>query len=121
MKKILLVEDDALMMKIIIKILSNEDYEIIPATNGKEAFEKLNGTDYSFDLVITDIMMPYSNGFEIVSKIKEHSKNRVPVLMISVENHEEIVMEVFKVGADDYLKKPIMAGELLIRVKRLLN
>lgn len=122
MKKILLIEDDILMMKIILKIMSNENYEIHTAINGKEGLQKLDAMNYGYDLVITDIMMPYLTGFEIVSKIKQHSGiHKIQVLMISAANHEDIVMEVFKVGADDYLKKPVMAGEFLIRVKRLLN
>jgi len=121
MKSILIVEDDALMLKIILKILSKENYEIDTAVNGKEAFEKLEARNYNYDLVITDIMMPYSNGFEIISKLKQHGTGRVPVIMVSNVNHENIVMEVFKAGADDYIKKPVMAGELLIRVKKLIN
>jgi len=122
MKRILLIEDDDLMMKIILRILSKENYQIITASNGKEAFQKLEEEAYNYDLVITDIMMPYASGFEVVTKIKEHTagKKKIPVIIISNVNHEDTVLEVFKVGADDYLKKPVMAGELLIRVKRLL-
>jgi PleD family two-component response regulator len=66
-------------------------------------------------------MMPYANGFEIVSKVKSLKGTRpVPVIVISTVGNEDSVMEAFRLGADDFLKKPIMAGELTIRVRRLL-
>ena len=122
MKTILLIEDDTLMMKIMIKILSGQNYLLDTAFDGKQAFQKLDYMNYSFDLVITDILMPYSNGFEIVSKIKEHPRqNNMPVIMISAINNEEIMADVYKVGANDYLRKPLKATDLLTSVRTLLN
>lgn len=121
MSKILLVEDDELMQKIVDKILRKEGFELEVVKNGKEAFQKLEATDYGYDLIITDIMMPYANGFEILSKVKTLSKEKtIPVIIVSNAGNEDIVLEGFKLGADDFLKKPIIPGELLIRVKRLL-
>jgi len=121
MSKILLVEDDELMQKIVDKILRKEGFELEIVKNGKEAFQKLEATNYDYDLIITDIMMPYANGFEILSKVKALSKEKaIPVIIVSNAGNEDIVLEGFKLGADDFLKKPIIPGELLIRVKRLL-
>ena len=122
MSKILLIEDEDLMRKIVERILIKEGYQVDIASNGKEAYEKLDSNMFGYDLVITDIMMPYANGFEILSKIKTSEKGKdVPVIVVSSVGNEDMVMEGFKLGADDFLKKPIMAGELLIRINRLLS
>jgi DNA-binding response OmpR family regulator len=121
MKKILLVEDDEVMPKIVERILHREEYRIDHVTNGKEAFQKLDDTNYDYDLIITDILMPYASGFEIISKVKNRKEGKpIPVIIVSNAGNEDMVLEGFKLGADDFLKKPVMPGELLIRVKRLL-
>ncbi len=122
MHKILYVEDEMLMQNIVDKILSREGYLVDVASNGKEAMEKLNENNFDYSLVITDIMMPYSNGFEILSKIKnQNTDKKIPVIVVSSVGNEDAILEAFKLGADDFLKKPIMAGELLIRIKRLIG
>lgn len=119
--RILLVEDDEVMPKIMERILHKEAYEIEHVTNGKEALRRLEATNYDYDLIITDIMMPYANGFEILSKVKARTEGKpLPVIIVSNAGNEEIILEGFKLGADDFLKKPVIPGELLIRVKRLL-
>lgn len=121
MNKILLVEDDEVMPKIIERILHKEEYQIDHVVNGKEAFQKLEETQYGYDLIITDLMMPYANGFEILSKVKNRKEGKpIAVLIVSNASNEDMILEGFKLGADDFLKKPVLPGELLIRVKRLL-
>ena len=121
MKKILYIEDELVMQNIVGRILTREGYEVDVASNGKEAIQFLLESTIHYDLVITDIMMPYANGFEIISKIKNNnSQNKIPIIVISSVGNEDSILEAFKLGADDFLKKPIMAGELLIRVKRLI-
>lgn len=122
MHKILYIEDELLMQNIVDKILTREGYLVDVASNGKEAMEKLIASNYDYKLVITDIMMPYANGFEILSKIRTHNAiAKIPVIVVSSVGNEDSILEAFKLGADDFLKKPIMAGELLIRVKRLIG
>lgn len=122
MNKILLVEDDEVMPKIIERILHKEEYQIDHVVNGKEAFQKLEDTQYGYDLIITDLMMPYANGFEILSKVKSRKEGKpIAVLIVSNASNEDMILEGFKLGADDFLKKPVLPGELLIRVKRLLK
>jgi len=121
MSKILLVEDDEVMPKIIARILPPPEYEVDIAVNGKEAIQKLEANHYQYDLLITDIMMPYANGFEILSKVKSHEREKpIPVIIVSNAGNEDMIMEGFKLGVDDFLKKPIIPAELVIRVKRLL-
>jgi DNA-binding response OmpR family regulator len=119
MANILVIEDDDIMLKAIRNILGKDGYNVITAKDGKEAFEKLEGSEY--DVVVTDLMMPYANGLEVVSKLRsDEMKRNVGIIVISSVGNEETITEAFRLGADDYLKKPIMAGELLIRIRKLL-
>lgn len=119
MNNILIVEDDEIMLKAITSVLHREGYDVTVAQNGKEAFEKLK--DHPYDLIITDLMMPYANGFEVISRIRQDALRKdIGIIIISNIGNEDSITEGFKLGADDYLKKPIMTGELLIRIKRLL-
>jgi DNA-binding response OmpR family regulator len=119
-QQILLIDDDELILKVINRILSREGYEVKTATNGKDAMELIE--IQKFDLLITDIMMPYSNGFEVISKFKQHpNAEGVPIIVISSVGTENAVREGLNIGADDYLRKPIMPDELLIRVRRFFK
>lgn len=115
-----MIEDDEVMSTIVTRILHKAEYQIDHVMNGKEAFQKLDDTNFGYDLIITDIMMPYANGFEILSKVKSYQGKRIPVIIVSNAGNEDMIMEGFKLGADDFLKKPVLPGELLIRVRRLL-
>ncbi len=117
---ILIIEDDSIMLLAIRSILAKSGYNLITARDGKEAFEKLDTEEY--DVVVTDLMMPYANGLEVVSKIRnDMSKRHVSIIVCSSVGNEETITEAFRLGADDYLKKPIKAEELLTRVKSLLD
>lgn len=119
MPNILVIEDDDIMLKAIRNILNKDGYSVVTAKDGKEAFEKLDTAEY--DVVVTDLMMPYANGLEVVSRIRtDETKRNVGVIVVSSVGNEETITEAFRLGADDYLKKPIMAGELLIRIRKLL-
>lgn len=120
MERILIIDDNDIVQMVLQKILVREGYAVDIATNGKEGLELIGRENY--DLIITDLMMPYANGFEIISKIRQHPKGvRAPIIIISAVTQEQSVTEGFKLGADDYLKKPITGKELVIRVRRLLD
>jgi two-component system response regulator VicR len=117
--KILIAEDDTLMRKILKLILQKEGYQVISAKDGSTAIEKI--LLFNPDLVITDIILPFRSGLEIISLTKENFKN-IPIIVVSVLGEEkETVIEAFTLGADDFISKPFNANELLIRVKRLLD
>jgi DNA-binding response OmpR family regulator len=119
MPNILVVEDDDIMLKAIRNILSKDGFNVVTAKDGKEAFDKLDNAE--FDVVVTDLMMPYANGLEVVSRLRnDASKRNTGIIIVSSVGNEETITEAFRLGADDYLKKPIMAGELLIRIRKLL-
>ena len=66
-------------------------------------------------------MMPYANGLEVVSKLRnDEAKRHVGIMVVSSVGNEETITEAFRLGADEYIKKPIMADELLTRIRKLL-
>ena len=115
--KILIVEDNQLILKVIETKLKKEGYEVINCENGKEAIERI--TDSLPDLVITDIMLPYNSGLEIVNFVKEKLQKNIPVIVLSGLGQEKTIEEAFKLGADDYMTKPFNLSELLMRIKRV--
>ncbi len=117
--KILVAEDEPMLLKTIELKLKKEGYEVIATTDGREAISGIKENDP--DLVITDIMMPYASGLEIVSLIKQPANRKIPVIILSAMEQEKVVMEAFELGADDYITKPFSLNELAIRVKRLLT
>ncbi|AZA57276.1 response regulator [Chryseobacterium shandongense] len=115
---ILIAEDDELILKTIEHKLLKEGHEVILTRNGKEAIETLKENDV--DLTITDIMMPFASGIEILSAIKSMGKD-VPVIMLSSMGQEEVVLNAFDLGASDFIVKPFSPSELMLRVKRFLS
>ena len=116
--KILVAEDDEIMLASITYQLKQEDFQVISAANGREAMQIFEHDKP--DLIITDIMMPFTSGLELLNVIRGNS-NSVPVLILSALDEEDTVLEAFNLGADDFLIKPVQPGELSIRVKRLLK
>ena len=88
--KILIAEDNQLILKVIETKLKKEGYDVISCENGKEAIEKI--TDVLPDLVITDIMLPHSSGLEIVNFVKVTLKQNIPVMVLSGMGQEKIFM-----------------------------
>lgn len=115
--RILVIEDDEMILRALEFRLTKEDYEVTVARSGKEALNKLKSE--SFNLVITDLMLPFVMGMELLSYIKSLNTD-TPVIILSAADEEATVMEAFKLGADDFIPKPFSPGELSMRVKRLL-
>lgn len=120
MKNILLIDDDEIIQLVLTKVLREEGFRVELAQNGQEGFAKMNLIPY--DLVITDIMMPYVNGFEIMSKLKQHPNTiNAAVIVISSITHEETIKDSFKLGIDEYVHKPIMVTDFVTKVKDILS
>ncbi|MBU2046438.1 MAG: response regulator, partial [Bacteroidetes bacterium] len=96
--------------------LKKDGYEVITANDGQEALDKIN--TYLPDLVISDIMMPYISGLELVGAVKSKYKDKMSIIILTTMGQEDVVLEAFKLGADDFITKPFSPNELSIRVKR---
>jgi DNA-binding response OmpR family regulator len=116
--KILVAEDEPVLLKIIELRLKKEGYTILSAHNGREALAQIE--EEQPDLIITDIMMPYSSGLEIISKVKQQEK-KMHVIVLSAMGKENVVLEAFNLGADDFITKPFSPNELAMRVKRFAS
>ena len=117
--KILLAEDDSLIQKTVELKLKKEGFEVVCCSDGKEALERVEIE--MPDLVLTDMMMPYASGLEVVSKVRSITAKRIPVIVFSTMGQENVVEEAFELGADDYVTKPFSLTELTIRIKRLIK
>ncbi len=117
MYKLLVVDDEENIRKIICKYASFEGYEVTEAHNGQTALEKLKSKDY--DLVILDIMLPDIDGFTICRQIRKSSS--IPVIMLSARTEEYDRIHGFETGVDDYVVKPFSPKELFMRVAAVLK
>ncbi len=116
--KILIVEDELMMLKALEFRLRKDGYETTVAEDGKKAMEKI--TAEKPDFIITDIMLPYATGLEIVNYAKNILGLSIPIIILSAVGLEKTVLEAFELGADDFITKPFSPNELSMRVKRLL-
>jgi DNA-binding response OmpR family regulator len=116
--KILIAEDDEMMLKTMEFKLKREGFTVITCANGEEAITKI--ITESPDVIITDIMMPLVTGLDIVRKIKVEMNLDIPIIVLSAEGLEKTVLQAFELGANDFITKPFSPNELVVRVRRLL-
>jgi DNA-binding response OmpR family regulator len=119
-KKILIAEDGTLNARLLKSILEREGFLVCHVQNGEEAFQKISNNEFVPDLLITDIMMPILNGFELVGKLNEASIS-IPFIFISSKTDpEEVSKGLNDYGAKDYITKPFSPTECITRVKKAL-
>lgn len=117
--KILLVDDEKDILEFISYNLIKEKYDVITATNGLEALEKLNENP---DLIILDVMMPQLDGYETFKKIKENEKYKsIPIIFLTAKNNEKDEIFALNIGAEDFITKPISPQKIIARVKANLR
>lgn len=117
MKKMLIVDDDIHLRKLVLTYASAEDFKCQEAENAERALEKMRAEH--FNIVILDVMMPGMDGFEALLKIREESK--VPVIMLTARSEEYDKLFGFNLGVDDYVVKPFSPKELMARVNAVLK
>ena len=116
--KILVVDDEERMQKLLKDFLKMKDYEVLLAGNGEEAID-LFFKEKSIALIILDVMMPKMDGWTALKTIREHSK--VPVIMLTARSEENDELKGFDYGADEYISKPFSPKILVARVEALLR
>ena len=117
MKKILIVEDEDKIRKIVKTFLEKKSFEIVEVSDGKDAIDSF--LTEKPDLVILDVMLPHKNGFEICKEIREFGNT--PILMLTAKTQDTDEINGFQLGVDDFLRKPFSLEVLLVRVNKLLN
>ncbi|MBZ9607815.1 response regulator transcription factor [Clostridium estertheticum] len=116
-KKVYLVEDEISLNLLLEKYLQREGYAVTTFSNGNSAIEKIEDSP---DLWILDIMLPDIDGYQIIKAIKSYNKN-TPVIFMSARNEELDRVVGLELGSDDYLSKPFLPRELIIRTNKLLE
>lgn len=116
--KVLVVDDEARMRKLVKDFLVKKDYRVMEAGDGEEAIE-LFFKNKDIALVILDVMMPKMNGWEVCREIRKYSK--VPVIMLTAKTSEDDELTGFECGADEYISKPFSPKILVARVDAILR
>ena len=116
-EKILVIEDEKSISRLICSVLRKQEYEVIQAWSGKEGMMLISSA--CPDLVILDLGLPDMDGMEILRELRGWSA--MPVIVVSARSHERDKVDALDAGADDYLTKPFGAGELLARVRTAIR
>ena len=118
-KKILVVDDDAALVRVIAQVLTRKGYEVLEAKNGQEGLRLL--FSHKPDLVLLDVVMPTMDGWQACTRIRDISST-IPIIMLTGKRRtEEDVVRGLDYGADDYLFKPVGNKELMARVQAMLR
>ena len=118
MFKILIAEDDRELRQLFSRVLVKNGYSVVGVSNGAEALCEIE--NQFFDIIISDIMMPRVDGYELVRALRD-SGNNTPVLMITAKDAFDDMQAGFSSGSDDYMVKPINVNEMVLRVGALLR
>jgi len=118
MMRILIAEDDVELRQLFYRVLTKNGYTAVCVSNGAEALDVLD-REY-IDLIISDIMMPVMNGYDLVSSLREAGIG-IPVLMITAKDAFDDMRLGFKSGTDDFMVKPVNVNEMVLRVEALLR
>src|SRR5208283_3159367 len=116
--RILVVDDEPAVQSALKRALALEDYDVVQASDGHEALERLDSSAY--EAVILDIAMPRVDGLEVCRRLREGG-DRTPILMLTARGEVDDRVAGLDAGADDYLVKPFALRELLARVRALLR
>jgi len=117
MERVLVIDDDAELCRLVTRFLTREGFEIRSASSGAAGVERALAEGYS--LIMLDVMMPDADGFDVLRRIRQHS--RTPVLMLTARGDTHDRVRGLEMGADDYLPKPFDPAELVARIRAILR
>jgi len=117
-KTVLLADDEKTVLLAMQFKLQRDGFNVITANDGKEAKELI--LLHSPHIIITDLMMPFLSGLELLNWVKKEIKQKIPVIILSVVGLERTVLEAFRLGADDFVTKPFSPKELSVRIQKHL-
>ena len=114
--RILIVEDEQMLAEILSDTLSDRDFDVHLAYDGLQALESVR--KQTFDVIVSDIMMPKLDGYSLAKKLRTEGYN-TPILFLTARSATEDVVKGFETGGNDFLKKPFVIDELIVRIKAL--
>lgn len=117
-KRILVVDDEVRMRKLVNDFLTKNGFEVIEASNGEEAVDIFFERN-DFDMVVLDVMMPKMDGWQVLKQIREYST--VPIIMLTAKAEEKDELLGFKMGVDEYISKPFSPKILVARIEAILK
>ena len=119
-RKIVVADDDPIVLKFLEALLTDAGYSVVTAEDGEKTLNRVR--EGKPDLIILDLVMPYHDGFEITRTVRQSPATRhVPIIVLSMKDKESDVLRCFELGVDDYIRKPFNALELLARVRKALD
>lgn len=116
--KVLYVEDETFLAKIVSETLQSRGYDVVLEEDGGKAFQKF--TEVKPDICVLDIMLPNKDGFTIADEIRDKD-TEVPIIFLSAKSQTADVVTGFKMGANDYIRKPFSIEELIVRIENVLR
>jgi DNA-binding response OmpR family regulator len=121
MALVLVCDDNDLMLRTIEYRLRTEGNEVLTAPNGHTAEDILRRRGQQINLVITDLLLPYMSGLELINLVRNHYHLKVPIIVLTKINNEAIRQPALEMGADEYLAKPFDPDNLSLEVRKLLT
>jgi len=120
-QRLLIVEDDVHMAYLLGYLAEKERFAVEQVADGRKAVERIERGD-AVDLVLLDVMLPYTDGFELLEKLRAHKAwKNVPVIILTSRTREHDAVRALSLGADDYLTKPFSPAELVARIRRRIG
>ena len=116
--KVLICEDEEILLTAIEFRLRKQGYELELAKDGMAALEQIR--QELPDLLVADIKMPKLSGLELIKYVRSELKSSIPIIIISSLDQDEIILEAFRLGANDFIAKPFKPAELVLRIRKIL-
>jgi DNA-binding response OmpR family regulator len=117
--QLLLADDDEMLASLLKFRFNKEGYEVHQCHDGKQVKDYLSQNHP--DVIVSDIMMPYFSGIELIGHIRNDLKLEIPIIIISSAGNEENILSAFDMGANDFIAKPVSPAELMVRVSKQLR
>jgi DNA-binding response OmpR family regulator len=117
--KILLAEDNPLLLKSIAFYLSKKGYDVFQVIDGRQAISEIR--EHSMDLIVTDLNMPFANGLEIISLVRNELQRKTPIIMLTSAGVENTELEAFRMGVNEFIAKPFSPQVLEVRIEKILS
>ena len=117
--KILFAEDDDLLRNSLTFYLKNNGFTVTPVSNGLEVKDQLKSTP--FDLIITDLNMPFFGGMEVIIFVRNELKSTAPIIVLTSFGVEKAELDAFEIGASEFISKPFSPSVLKARIDKLLS